>query len=617
MTHRPKLHRPTATLCLPLAGAVLLSSCAEVLFPLQGDGRRQKVYSKPPDRTEPLLPPAAVRHPGEVAYLKTRRRAAKVPPGGPVIGVALSGGGVRSANFNLGTLQGLEDAKLLAQVDYLSCVSGGGYIGGWYVSHLRTGEEIAELKALTADGKLPPDFSSCRRDLLNLDEKTYSMAVPHVRERGGIFGHGRTKAWTVTRSTGHYLATLVPNLIQDLGIHLHPAPGKWNALHPIYPYRRLLVDTYLQGWEKIRSDTERPILGRDINSPGSETPIFISCGALGNSRNSRSDEDRDGDNRLMSWTGTHHFEFTRFWCGSPLVGWIPTSNFDRTVADVKRSADGMTTEVLAGAYPIGATAPFKLSSAMAASGAALDSSGTPSKTRQLTRWFMTALNANLRYQTSNFAQDRTEWYARPLDRLRETTTDRFNRSPRSNVLQISDGGHFDNLGVFALLRRQVDVIYAFDATKDPKYQYGDLQRLLALILDRGWEYELSPGRWHRGGTATPLPAGLSAGGVPGRPVCVFKVKTGPGTFSEIHYIKNSYRGWSDWNDPLAQQKPTLFALSPEGENRAELQNCCFPHVGTMFLTGWGQPKFDAYRDLGRLLARKAAAGTSRSGSNRR
>lgn len=45
--------------------------------------------------------------------------------------LCLSGGGVRSASFGLGVLQGLAQAGLLGKFDYLSTVSGGGYIGGW------------------------------------------------------------------------------------------------------------------------------------------------------------------------------------------------------------------------------------------------------------------------------------------------------------------------------------------------------------------------------------------------------------------------------------------------------------------------------------------------------
>lgn len=49
-----------------------------------------------------------------------------------LVGLALSGGGVRSATFNLGVLQALEDWHMLERVDYLSTVSGGGYIGGFW-----------------------------------------------------------------------------------------------------------------------------------------------------------------------------------------------------------------------------------------------------------------------------------------------------------------------------------------------------------------------------------------------------------------------------------------------------------------------------------------------------
>ena len=45
--------------------------------------------------------------------------------------LCLSGGGVRSAAFNLGVLQGLARLELIDRFHYLSTVSGGGYIGCW------------------------------------------------------------------------------------------------------------------------------------------------------------------------------------------------------------------------------------------------------------------------------------------------------------------------------------------------------------------------------------------------------------------------------------------------------------------------------------------------------
>src|SRR5512139_3657988 len=58
-------------------------------------------------------------------------------PDRPLAGLAFSGGGIRSATFNLGITQALAELNLLRQFDYLSCVSGGGYIGGWLSAFIR------------------------------------------------------------------------------------------------------------------------------------------------------------------------------------------------------------------------------------------------------------------------------------------------------------------------------------------------------------------------------------------------------------------------------------------------------------------------------------------------
>ncbi len=66
-----------------------------------------------------------------------------------LLGLAFSGGGIRSATFNLGVLQGLAAKHLLREVDYFSTVSGGGYIGAWFISRLRgqgTEDQVQKLE---------------------------------------------------------------------------------------------------------------------------------------------------------------------------------------------------------------------------------------------------------------------------------------------------------------------------------------------------------------------------------------------------------------------------------------------------------------------------------------
>jgi len=73
-------------------------------------------------------------------------------------GLAISGGGIRSATFGLGVLQGLAASGLLARFDYISTVSGGGYIGAWLSAWIRRDgfSTVVEQKLLPP--RLQPDF---------------------------------------------------------------------------------------------------------------------------------------------------------------------------------------------------------------------------------------------------------------------------------------------------------------------------------------------------------------------------------------------------------------------------------------------------------------------------
>jgi hypothetical protein len=92
----------------------------------------------------------------EAAWIAERRAATgTVSLDAALVGLALSGGGIRSAAFNMGVLQTLVRTGLLPRIDYLSTVSGGGYIGAcltWLRAHVGV-RESPELGALPlADG---------------------------------------------------------------------------------------------------------------------------------------------------------------------------------------------------------------------------------------------------------------------------------------------------------------------------------------------------------------------------------------------------------------------------------------------------------------------------------
>jgi len=80
-------------------------------------------------------------------------------PDEALVALSLSGGGIRSATFGLGVLQALTSLGLFKHLDYVSTVSGGGYIGGFLQAaraHGRSdaldlkGDEPREIRFLRA-----------------------------------------------------------------------------------------------------------------------------------------------------------------------------------------------------------------------------------------------------------------------------------------------------------------------------------------------------------------------------------------------------------------------------------------------------------------------------------
>ena len=69
--------------------------------------------------------------------------------------LCLSGGGIRSAIFGLGILQGLAKHDLLCTFDYLSTVSGGGYVGGWLTAWIKN--HSGGVKAVAGELKRRPE----------------------------------------------------------------------------------------------------------------------------------------------------------------------------------------------------------------------------------------------------------------------------------------------------------------------------------------------------------------------------------------------------------------------------------------------------------------------------
>lgn len=125
----------------------------------------------------------------EDGYITRRKRQVNatdvaVPLVEGKVGLALSGGGIRSATTALGLLQELAALRLLPVVDYLSTVSGGGYIGGCLSS-------LLSLSSKTTDGVddyglEAPDLASFNTGASGRMPLGEPRQVAHLRTHGNF-----------------------------------------------------------------------------------------------------------------------------------------------------------------------------------------------------------------------------------------------------------------------------------------------------------------------------------------------------------------------------------------------------------------------------------------------
>lgn len=143
--------------------------------------------------------------------------------------VCLSGGGIRSATFGLGVLQALAKCGVLGKTDYLSTVSGGGYVGGWLTAWMQREGAAPVLHTLTR----PPSPDAERAPLSAVER--LRATCRYLAPQGGLVS---ADLWTL-------LATMGRNLLLN-----------WLVLLPLLAAVLLVPRLYLAAVQAVEQNVK-------------------------------------------------------------------------------------------------------------------------------------------------------------------------------------------------------------------------------------------------------------------------------------------------------------------------------------------------------------------------
>jgi hypothetical protein len=327
-----------------------------------------------------------------------------------------------------------------------------------------------------------------------------------------------------------------------------------NFISPHRYYRNRLVETYLlrhdpEARYKVKRDGRQLLseLGRSRKAP-----YHLINGSLNLPT---------GDSPELRGRDSDFFLFSRHFCGSPIMGYRPTIEWERY--------DGH----------------LDLGTAMAISGAAA-SPHMGTTTPRGSSFLLTVLNIRLGYwlRRPNAVTWLPTWLVRsvggpgPSYLVREMfgqlrLTYRF-LGWKIPYVNVSDGGHIENLGVYELLRRRCKFIIAIDGECDPKLEFPSLMTLIEFAwIDFGVQIDID----------------------------LAELKLNEDRFSRTHFTLGRIEY------PDGQQGLLLYIkLSVTGNEDAYVldyrrANESFPHESTLDQV-FEESQFEAYRALGEHVA---------------
>lgn len=231
---------------------------------------------------------------------------------------------------------------------------------------------------------------------------------------------------------------------------------------------------------------------------------------------------------------------------------------------------------------------FTFPTAMAISGAAVNPNTGEGATRNpLLSAIMGFLNLRLGVWVENpRLVDTTKWYKPNLwfPGLRDILLSKL-MNEKSRFIELSDGGHFENLAMYELIRRKSDLIIVCDGAADPDFTFGDFANLVEKVrLDFGAMIDINLDKL--------IPKKCKDG-----PYGLKKIAEAGFAIGTIQYQNKDKPGL------LIYIKTTLIRDLPADIYGYKLSHDSFPDEPTSDQF-FNEKQFEAYRELGFQLGKR-------------
>ncbi len=413
----------------------------------------------------------------------------------PQIGLAMSGGGIRSAAYNIGVMNALQDAGIFNDIDIVSTVSGGTYALSWYISQNIEAEKhkqnwkFFESSVQSSDDETNKLDNGCSK--VDFDKPETGKYQAHLECRGSIlfhpWGYGKNRFTQGGLIFGNYalttakfaanVVTVIPHWVvngifgarKNLGFlpkYYEDALQRTFFLHPQDAQLKRSEYTNRDEGLFLTRGTEPEIMLSEIRKryfqsnfkKGQNIPFFVINTTAHSSAVFNSTKIISPNGQIKSTSGKPKledkiFEFTPVNFGSNHYGLHEIND------DPKLAKD------------------FSLSHLATISGAALD--GT--KGKGIFGYAISAVNFGLGQYIPNPNYDSTECQLileqRKGKRISIYRFDKIRYTQCAKKVYLTDGGHSENLGAFALIKRLTKNIIISDAEYDPGYTFGAYRKL--------------------------------------------------------------------------------------------------------------------------------------------